>query len=143
MRRVATAVLLCFMSAISTSAVAAERLKTYTLRFPAEYLRWSDDLAIDRLRIVVACGEFVAIEHIPSDWNIGTSRPISGHAGFDAHAGHGASALRDLSAFDATIVVSSAEESCLGTVKATASSMRGEWEREIVGIRLVERRTSR
>jgi hypothetical protein len=124
------------------ATAAAERSKTYVLRFPASVLRPAESLAIDRLRIVVSCAEFVAIERIPSDWNVGISRPISAQSGFHASAGHGASALFDLSAFDGVIAVSSDDEGCL-QAKATAWSTSGEWTREITGIRFFERRRSR
>lgn len=128
---------------LSFAALAADSAKRYEVRFPSEFARSSEGLAIDHVSIVIACGEFVAIERVPSDWNIGISRPISAQSGFDASAGHGASALRDLSPFDGTIVVGRADPECLGVSRATASSAQGEWQREIVGVRLVERPPSR
>lgn len=128
---------------LSSAALAADSAKRYEVRFPPEFVRRSEGLAIDHVSIVIACGEFVAIERVPSDWNVGISRPISAQSGLDASAGHGASALPDLSAFDGTIVVGRADPECLGVSRATASSMQGEWEREIVGLRLVERASSR
>lgn len=128
---------------VSVPAHGAESGKRYEIRFPADLVRPSEGLAIDRLRIVVACGEFVAIERVPPDWNVGISRPISAQAGFDASAGHGISALRDLSAFDGRIVIGRADPECLGVSSATAASAQGEWEREIVGLLIVERAASR
>ena len=134
-------VLILGFAAISGAARADESSRRYEVRFPPQFAKPSTSLAIDHVRIVVSCGEFLAIERIPPDWNVGVSRPISAQAGFDASAGHGASALDDLSALDGAIVIGRGDRSCLRIEKATASSMQGEWEREIVGVRLVERRS--
>lgn len=141
MRRLA-AWCFCMAALMSCAATAAERSKIYVLSFPASMLHPPESLAIDHLRIVVSCAEFVAVGRIPSDWNVGISRPISGQSGFDASAGHGASALFDLSVFDGVIAVASDDEECL-QAKATAWSTSGEWTREIADIRLVERLPSR
>lgn len=130
-----------WLVAMAGSAIAGEPSRRYEVRFPPQFVKPAAGLAIDHLRIVMTCGEFLAIERIPSDWNVGVSRPISAQAGFDASAGHGASALDDLSAFDGAIVVGSGDPKCLRIERASASSMRFEWEREIVGVRLVERRS--
>ena len=122
---------------------AADVGRRYELRFPASFVAASEDLAIDHVSVVIACGEVVAVERIPSDWNIGVSRPISAQAGFDASAGHGASALPNLSQLDGAIVVGQLDKSCFAVTKATASSMRGEWAREIKDLQLVERPLSR
>lgn len=125
----------------SGTATAGESMRRYEIRFPQHFMKPPVSLAIDHVRIVISCGEFVAIERIPSDWNVGVSRPISAQVGFDASAGHGAGALDDLSAFEGAIVVGSHDgTTCLRVVRAIASSMQGEWEREIVGVRLVERK---
>lgn len=128
-----------WIAASSGVAMAGDPTHRHEIRFPPQFVKPPAGLAIDHVRIVIACGEFVAIERIPADWNVGVSRPISARAGFDASAGHGASALDDLSAFDGAIVIGRADASCLRIEKATASSMQGEWERDIVGVRLVER----
>ncbi|GAA4806634.1 hypothetical protein [Lysobacter hankyongensis] len=138
MVRSAFALALC-LTAMPGIATAGNPASRHEIRFPPQFVRPPAGLAIDHVRIVIACGEFVAIERIPADWNVGVSRPISAQAGFDATAGHGASALDDLSAFDGAIVVGRSDASCLRIQKATASSMQGEWEREIVDVRLVER----
>lgn len=138
MVRAAFALALC-LAAMPGVATAGDPSRRHEIRFPPQFVTPPAGLAIDHVRIVISCGEFVAIERIPSDWNVGISRPISAQAGFDASAGHGASALDDLSAFDGAIVVSRSDPSCLRIQKATVSSMQGEWEREIVGVRLVER----
>ncbi|MEQ1513607.1 MAG: hypothetical protein ABL934_13150 [Lysobacteraceae bacterium] len=132
----------CMAALMPCVATAAERSKIYVLYFPKSMLRPAESLAIDHLRIVVSCAEFVAIDRIPSDWNVGVSRPISGQSGFDASAGHGASALFDLTVFDGAIAVSSDEKDCM-QAKVTAWSTSGEWKRDVVGIRFVERRPSR
>ncbi|MFD0726346.1 hypothetical protein [Lysobacter brunescens] len=134
---------MALVMALTSSANAAGAGKRYEVRFPASFVTTAEDLAIDHVNFVVACGEIVAVEHVPSDWNIGVSRPISGQVGFDASAGHGASALKNLSELDGVIVVSSLDKRCFGFSMATASSMRGEWERNIDGMRLVERPSSR
>lgn len=136
--RAAFALALC-LTAMPGIATAGNPASRHEIRFPPQFVKPPAGLAIDHVRIVVSCGEFVAIERIPPDWNVGISRPISAQAGFDASAGHGASALQDLSGFDGAIVIGRADPDCLRIVKATASSMQGEWEREIVGVRLVER----
>lgn len=128
-----------WLAAMPGVATAGDPSRRHEIRFPPQFVKPPAGLAIDHVRIVISCGEFVAIERIPADWNVGVSRPISARAGFDASAGHGASALDDLSAFDGAIVVGRSDAGCLRIEKATVSSMRGEWEREIVGVRLVER----
>ncbi len=139
-RTVRVALALAFWLVASPGvAMAGDPTHRHEIRFPPQFVKPPAGLAIDHVRIVIACGEFVAIERIPADWNVGVSRPISGRAGFDASAGHGAGALDDLSAFDGAIVVGRGDAGCLRIEKATASSMQGEWEREIVGVRLVER----
>lgn len=130
---------LLWFAAMPCVSMAGDGSHRHEIRFPPQFVTPPAGLAIDHVRIVVSCGEFVAIERIPPDWNVGISRPISAQAGFDASAGHGASALQDLSAFDGAIVIGRADPDCLRIVKATASSMQGEWQREIVGVRLVER----
>ena len=140
MRIVRVALAVAFWFAASPGvAMAGDAMHRHEIRFPPQFVKPPAGLAIDHVRIVIACGEFVAIERIPPDWNVGISRPISAQAGFDASAGHGASALADLSAFDGAIVVGRSDATCLRIQKATVSSMQGEWEREIVGVRLVER----
>jgi hypothetical protein len=143
MRRFSPGWVLGLMAIIASAVAADDPGKRYEIRFPSKWVRPPEGLAIDRVAIVIACAEVVAIERVPPDWNIGSSRPISGQVGFVATAGHGASALSDLSALDGTIVLGRTDAECLGVGRATASSMQGEWEREIVGVRLVERAPSR
>jgi hypothetical protein len=128
---------------LAGEASAAGAGKRYEVRFPAAFVATAEDLAIDHVSVVIACGEIVAIERVPSDWNIGVSRPISAQVGFDASAGHGASALPNLSELDGVIVVNDLDTSCFAVTHATASSMRGEWGREIRNVRLVERPASK
>src|ERR1700756_4361892 len=55
----------------------------------------SEGERIDSVEVVIHCGRFSAVNHIPDDWSVTVVSPMSEVSTFKAYAGHGSSALWD------------------------------------------------
>ena len=80
--------------------------------FPPITLRADPLERIEAVEVVMHCGRFAAINHIPSDWSAQVVSPVSEETKLRMDAGHGSSSLfrsRDLDGFITVLVC---EPSC-------------------------------
>jgi hypothetical protein len=97
--------------ALSMAARAANE-ELLAVSWPASLLASPSNLRINDIRVELACGEFRAVRHIPSDWSIEVERPVSSRTKLHLSAGHGASDLPNLKALNGAIVVAGAGSRC-------------------------------
>jgi hypothetical protein len=67
---------------------------------------------IESVEVVMHCGRFVAINHIPDDWSAKVISPVSEETRLRMEAGHGSSSLCRSSDLDGFITVLVCEPSC-------------------------------
>ncbi|MFZ6638453.1 hypothetical protein ACO0LL_01865 [Undibacterium sp. TC4M20W] len=81
------------------------------------YLPWlalarEDGERLTELKLTQACGEFWGLAGIPKDWSVEIISPSSGTAVLHASAGHGASSLFDVRAWNGVVRIAGAHASC-------------------------------
>ena len=75
--------------------------------FPAITLQADPLERIDSVEVIMHCGRFVAINHLPNDWSAEAISPISEETKLRMEAGHGSSSLcraSDLNGFITVLV---------------------------------------
>jgi hypothetical protein len=136
-----TARILVFaLLALSFMAADAANDELRAISWPQSLLAPPPNLRISEIRILLVCGEFRAIRHIPSDWNVELERPVSGRTKLHLSAGHGASDLPNLKALNGAIVVSGAGSRCFD---ATANVYTESSEHRLTRTELGLGKTSR
>ena len=80
-------------TAATNRATSPGGCRYVALSFPAGQIRADLGERIEAVKVVVHCGRFVAINHIPDDWSASVSSPVSEETTLDMAAGHGSSML--------------------------------------------------
>ncbi len=115
--------LLCiaFLAATVAPPAQAEGLWLY---WPVEVVQPARDLAIRKVNISVACGQFQTIRNIPDDWSLKITPTIGTRATLNAAAHHGASRLDSMDGLNGTIRISVDDPACFD-VKARLTTFAG------------------
>jgi hypothetical protein len=82
------------------------------ISFPIVALKSEPLERIESVEVVMHCGRFTAINHIPSDWSAQVVSPVSEETKLRMEAGHGSSSLCRSSDLDGFITVLVCEPSC-------------------------------
>ena len=80
--------------------------------FPAVALKAEPLERIESVQVVMHCGRFVAVNHIPNDWSAEVVSPVSEETKLRMEAGHGSSSLCRSTDLDGFITVLVCEPSC-------------------------------
>jgi hypothetical protein len=75
---------------------------------------------IESVDVTMHCGRFVAINHIPDDWSVQISSPVSEETTLRMETGHGSSSLDRSSTLDGFVTVLVSEPACF-EIDATLS----------------------
>ena len=119
----------------------ADRTRGPTVRvyFPPINLNSAKFERITRLGVDVKCGEVAGVRAIPLDWYVATQRgPESFENFLIANAGHGASYLWSIRAWDGVIVVSTTDAKCFAVSAfiVTEDDSLEPKERQVDGLQL-------
>jgi hypothetical protein len=94
---VASIPLIAMMFAACTPAAVrretSEDCHYRTVSFPEGRIRTDLAERIEAVEVVMHCGRFVAINHIPDDWSAHVASPVSEETSLNMEAGHGSSML--------------------------------------------------
>ena len=85
---------------------------------------------IESVEVVISCARFTAIRHIPNDWSVGITSPVSEVSTLEANAGHGSSALGNSRDIDNFITIKVCDPVCFD-IKGTAVVVVGDSERTV------------
>src|ERR1022692_4030228 len=99
-----------------------------TVSFPRVAL--AEGERIESVEVVISCGRFTAIHHIPNDWSVEVVSPVSEVSTLKATAGHGSTSLWSGHALDNFIAIMVCEPSCF-TIKGTMTVFTADKERTI------------
>ena len=97
------------------SAPVAREAKDHYYRvvsFPVIALKTDPLERIEAVKVVMHCGRFVAVNHIPEDWSARVVSPVSEETALLMEAGHGSSSLCRSSDLDGFINVLISEPTC-------------------------------
>ena len=91
---------------------------------------------IDSVELVMHCGRFVALNHLPNDWSAQVISPVSEETKLRLEAGHGSSSLCRSSDLDGFITVLVCEPSCFDiTASLSVFSYHSELHERTVSLR--------
>ena len=85
---------------------------------------------IESVTIFIHCARFTAIRHIPNDWSVGVTSPVSEVSTLEANAGHGSSALESSHGLDDFIAIRICDPAGFD-IKGTATVGNGDSERNL------------
>ncbi len=85
---------------------------------------------IESVEVVISCARFTAIRHIPNDWTVGVTSPVSEVSTLEANAGHGSSSLGNSRDLDDFITIRICDPSSFD-IKGTAVVVVGDLERTV------------
>jgi hypothetical protein len=78
----------------------------YRVFFPPLTLNSAEGERVDRVEISMTCGSFRSISSIPEDWSVRVVSRSAGVTRFEADAGHGSTALRNLRQLQGSVTIS-------------------------------------
>jgi len=84
---------------------------------------------IDAVEVRLACGRIVAINHIPCDWSVAMTSPISERTTLRLEAGHGSTSLCSSRALDGFLTILVSEPSCFDIAVSVSVSSLGDERR--------------
>src|SRR5712671_926066 len=114
MREYVTLLLIGLFTGCSSAPVDREA-KDHDYRvvsFPMISLKADPFERIEAVKVVMHCGRFVAVNHIPNDWSAQVVSPVSEETTLLMEAGHGSSSLCRSSDLDGFISVLVCEPAC-------------------------------
>lgn len=85
---------------------------------------------IESVEVVISCARFTAIRHIPNDWSVGVTSPVSEVSTLEANAGHGSSSLGNSRDFDNFITIKVCDPAGFD-IKGTAVVVVGDSQRTV------------
>lgn len=112
MRTMLVAIVIVICSSISAEAHAKPSASRYRLFFPHLPLASDEGERVTDIELVQSCGDFWGLTGIPKDWSVEIISPSSGTAVLKASAGHGASSLFKLEAWNGVIHMADANPRC-------------------------------
>jgi len=85
---------------------------------------------IESVEVIISCARFTAIRHIPNDWSVGVTSPVSEVSTLEANAGHGSSSLGNSRDLDDFITIRICDPSGFN-IKGTATVVTGDSVRSL------------
>lgn len=123
-------IILTFACLCGCVHVTAPHAANYPMNVSFPDISLSEGERIEAIEVVITCGRFASIRHIPDDWSVEVVSPVSEVSTLKAEAGHGSSALWSSHALKDFITISNCSSSCF-SIKGTASLSTADKERKI------------